>query len=157
MQLRNNEETLKKYIDQFPESKESFVEYEKDIIDLGRKIHRTYLDKRVYKTITSVPFQFKKILYKLHGNYLSTKEVVTFNHVMDVIDTLDAKLLCFIYNKTVEQQIVPNSSSNYQPLPIEDPGDELMVEGTSIVNNGQMSYAQVAASNQSSEQVTESV
>lgn len=155
LDLRKDEELLKNYINFFPESKQDFIGYEKDIINLGKTIHTTYLNKRVYKTIQQVPFQFKKTLYKLHGNYLRTNDVVTLTSVMEELDSLDSKLLCFIYNKTIEQQVVVHNSLNYQLTHNEEfnfTNNELVVDGDAM-DTQQTTYAQVVA-NQPTEQVT---
>lgn len=86
--IQNNK--LDEFLNYFPEYRLKFNTSDKDIRDLISNIHYLYIEKNVNKTITlkEINVKYRKILYDLHGEYISNKEIITYEKVKDFIYNL---------------------------------------------------------------------
>ena len=90
------------YIQDFPEHTKPFLRYELNIIKMAKMIQKQYYLKNIRHEITNmeVDFQFRPLIYQLHGEYLESREKTDIPRVISKLDSLHPKQLCFIYNKT---------------------------------------------------------
>jgi hypothetical protein len=91
---------LETFLSFYPEFKNKFAFYEIDIHKLAGEIHKLYISKYVKHDQIILPSHFKTMLYKLHGYYLSTREITTFGKIMQEILKLHPSQICFMYNRT---------------------------------------------------------
>jgi hypothetical protein len=82
-----------------PHEKNSFVQYERKMVELGQYIWNEYMDRHIRKTGKETPYYLKRIIYDLHGEFLSTREKTSVEKIMKWIEKLDVKLQCFFYSK----------------------------------------------------------
>ena len=90
------------YLIDFPEHTNAFLRYEMNIIRMAKMIQKQYYLKNIRHEITNmeVDFQFRPLIYQLHGEYLSSKTKTDVPKVIQKLDSLHPNQLCFIYNKT---------------------------------------------------------
>lgn len=103
LELRYNN-LLNNYLLFYPEFKEAFRLYELCLFQLAKKIYNCYLNMYVNNIIVIIPQQFKQVIYKIHGNYLTTHIRTTPRMVLEELDKLQPKHLKYIYNKTYLDQ-----------------------------------------------------
>lgn len=99
LELRQNE-LLTTFLQYFPEFKDEFKAFETNILNIAREIKSQYINKFVFKAIKSVDWQYRPIVYKLHGQYLKDHQKTTLDVVLKSIGELHPKQLCFMYNRT---------------------------------------------------------
>jgi hypothetical protein len=94
LELRNNEEELKIFVDLYPEFKNEFHEAETILTDVSKNIFKKYLNRYVYKKVCILPpIQFK-VLTSIH--YLYTSKTLTriqYEDVVNVINKINAREL----------------------------------------------------------------
>ena len=111
-ELRKNIDMFQTYLYYFPSDKIMFELYENRIIYLAKNILETYINRHVVKSITTVPFYFAKIIYKLHGDFFKTKTFTDYNKVMIFLLDLSPKQLYFVLNN-FEKDIISKSNNFY--------------------------------------------
>jgi hypothetical protein len=93
---------MTEYLSYMPHEKNSFVDYESKMVELGQYIWNEYMDRHIRKTGKETPYYLKRIIYDLHGEFLSTREKTSVEKIMKWIEKLDVKLQCFFYLKMNE-------------------------------------------------------
>ena len=82
LELRNDINLLKEYLDYFQSDKDEFLKYESDINNFAQIILEYYSKKHITKIDKNVPFYFSKLIYKLHGDYFKTRIKTDHNKIM---------------------------------------------------------------------------
>ena len=97
LEIQNNVDLVKDYLDCFPNHKDLFYEYEQKLLLFCKNLHETYLNIRV-KKIPNCDYNKKlgKCLYTLHGLYLKHRQPITLTTVVNYIKPLDTKLLMYL-------------------------------------------------------------
>ena len=97
LEIQNNIETVKNYLEKFPYHKDLFYGFEQQLISFCKNLHEAYLSIRV-KRIENYKYDKRlgKCLYNLHGQYLKTRNPITLKSVMNYVKPLDAKLLMYL-------------------------------------------------------------
>ena len=97
LEIQNNIETVKEYLEYFPHHKDLLYDYEQHLLTFCKNLHETYINIRV-KKIENYNYDKKigKCLYNLHGIYLKDRQPITLTTVIDYIKPLDAKLLMYL-------------------------------------------------------------
>lgn len=85
--LKNDK--LNEFLEYFPEYKIKFELVKKDINELSLFLQNLYYKKHVQKLENYlIPFNYKEIIYELHGNYLQNKQNITkdltLNYLYDI-------------------------------------------------------------------------
>ncbi len=93
---------MAEYLSYMPHEKTSFIENEKKMVDLGVFIWNEYMDRHIRKTGKETPYYLKRIIYDLHGEFLSTREKTSVEKIMKWIEKMDVKLQCFFVLKMNE-------------------------------------------------------
>ncbi len=88
------------YLSFYPEFNGKFALYELDVRNLGKEIHKYYLNRHVHGLVVSIPNHLKTMVYKLHGTYISNHETTTVNKVIEELNKLHPSQVCFMYNRT---------------------------------------------------------
>jgi hypothetical protein len=114
LELRKDFDLLNQYLYYFKKDIENFKEYENEILNLAEDIFIYYKLKHINKKTIKIPYYFSKVLYIIHGNYIKTKEITNIKLIMEVLWHLDAKQLCFIKNKNIENKNNPIYSINFE-------------------------------------------
>lgn len=100
LQIQNNIDMVKQYLQSFPFYSKEFVEYEQKLILFCKKLHEMYLEVRVYKTPNyNFNKKYSKFLYNIHGLYLKNRQPITITDVVNYIKPLDAKLIAHLMNE----------------------------------------------------------
>lgn len=91
---------LTQYLRLFPEDRFTFASYRKKVHDLTKLVHHFYTNVFIHKQVDKqdVPFCLKPFIYELHGQYLQTKQGISWKDVKQYIHTLEPKRLCFALN-----------------------------------------------------------
>ena len=97
LEIQNNVDLVRDYLDRFPNQKDLFYEYEQKLLSFCKNLHETYLNIRV-KKIPNYDYNKKlgKCLYTLHGLYLKHHQPITLTTVVNYIKPLDTKLLMYL-------------------------------------------------------------
>jgi hypothetical protein len=99
LELRNNK-MVKHYLQYFPESEDEFREYRNLVHDKTQDLHICYIDYRIKKTITmeEIPYEFRPLMYELHGFHLNQGVKITFDFVKNYFNNLPIKKIIFVIN-----------------------------------------------------------
>ena len=106
---QSNEETSKNiegFLKHFNEYREIFKLFEENLRSLAKYIHVEYICRFVTKKIDSqkLTWYYRPIIYTLHTNYYNTKEVTSYDTVVNFLNNLHPAQLCFIYNNTFSKK-----------------------------------------------------
>ena len=112
LELRKDSNLLIEYINNFPNDKDIFVEYEKKVYDLANNILDVYMNKFINKTNTIVPFYFKKVIFVLHGDFLKSREQTNKFKIMNHLLLIDPKEICFMINNIKKENDKKNDENN---------------------------------------------
>jgi hypothetical protein len=102
---------LSNYMLYYPEDINQYKYYELNVDKIVGRIHREYMNKFINKSKNTselvvvapeVTWQFRPIIYKLHGEYMKTRLRTTKEVVYNYINMLEPAQLCFLYNKTYQ-------------------------------------------------------
>jgi hypothetical protein len=97
------------YLKSFPEYKGDFAVYRNQLHGFTRSLHQNYLDCFVFKKclFNESPQQYKKFMSGLHKKYLEelreSKGSVTFNYVVEFVNTQNPLALLYSLNYVVRQ------------------------------------------------------
>ena len=69
------------YLQYFPEYADIFYVCELDFNNKVREILRLYVNRHIHHSPEEIPNEYKNIIYKLHGQYLKTREKTTYDTV----------------------------------------------------------------------------
>ena len=97
LELRENMNVLKEYIQYFPEHKKLFLDYENDFIKFASEIHDLYMNVKVFKKEIIIQKNFRKLIYNIHGIYLKDRVPITVTSIINHLMTLNKKLVKFLY------------------------------------------------------------
>lgn len=85
--LKNNK--LTEFLEYFPEYKIKFDLVNSTIKELSKHLQNIYYNKHVKKlTNYLIPFNYKTVIYELHGNYLNDKIIVTNDVVREYLNNI---------------------------------------------------------------------
>ena len=101
---------MAEYLSYMSHEKTSFIEHEKKMVELGIYIWNEYMDRHIRKTGKETPYYLKRIIYDLHGEFLSTREKTSVEKIMKWIEKMDVKLQCFFVLKMNETNQIGGSS-----------------------------------------------
>ena len=92
------EGNLLDYLNFYPEYKKQFYKYNLLFNKMINELHDTYKSIFIYKTLdkSDCYFQFKPLIFKIHKNYLQTKENTTKLIIKKYVMSLDVERLVFI-------------------------------------------------------------
>ena len=97
------------YLKSYPEYKGDFSVYRNQLHGFTRSLHQNYLDCFVFKKqkFEEFPQQYKKYMFGLHKKYLEelreNKNSVTFNYVVEYVNTQNPMSLLYSLNYVVRQ------------------------------------------------------
>jgi len=114
--LRKDPQILKDYLTYFINDKKDFIEYEHNITNMSCYILDIYRKKFITKEVNKIPFYLKDFIYKIHGNFLKTKEKVKYEDIMIYILSLDEAKVCFIMNNIEKDKDKDLSSMNVEEM-----------------------------------------
>jgi hypothetical protein len=97
LELREDMNKLKEYIQYFPEHKKLFLDYENAFIKFATDIHGLYMEVKVFKKEPIIQKNFRKLIYNLHGIYLKDRVPISVTSIINHLVTLDKKLVKFLY------------------------------------------------------------
>ena len=97
--LRKNNYMLEMYLNNNPNKKELFKDFETNICHFVTFIHRLYMTMRVKKEKIVIPEFIRTTLYKVHGIYLTTKNPITLNVIFNHLNILHEKQLYVLLKK----------------------------------------------------------
>ena len=100
-----NKNMIKQYLYYFPEYKNEFNEFQQDIFKSINLLHHLYKGRHIYKKETSgylknedIPYEYKPLVYELHGQYLNTRIKITFEYVKMYFNLLPIPRILFVLN-----------------------------------------------------------
>lgn len=113
LELRNNK-MVKHYLQYFPESEEEFREYRNLVNNKTQDLHIYYIDYRIRKNITleQIPYEFRPLLYELHGFHLNQGVKITFDFVKNYFNNLPIKKIIFVVNYQKNKEFHESKSNN---------------------------------------------
>ena len=121
------------YLKSYPEYKGDFSVYRNQLHGFTRSLHENYLDCFVFKkrVFGEFPQQFKKFMSGLHKKYLEElreiKGSVTFNYVVEFVNTQNPLALLYSLNHVVRQHKKTVEKMDEAPLaPVENVESETM-------------------------------
>jgi hypothetical protein len=97
LELRQSQ-LLNDFYNFYPEWKAQFAQYELNIFNMIKDIHRHYMNRFIYKT-GDAPWYYRPHLYKLHGIFLSSHNKTTLNTILHYVNEMHPSQLCFLYNR----------------------------------------------------------
>lgn len=99
IELRKNN-NVNEYLDYYPEHKEIFSTFLKNIYDLTKKLFNYYQNFRVKKTIeyNDIEYQYRPLVFELHGIYLKKKTIITLAKVKEFVNNMDTPQLIYTLN-----------------------------------------------------------
>ena len=105
LQLRNNPELVKKFIDLYPEHKLDFINYESIIYNIASNIYSKYVSRYIKHNYTVMPQEQWFIARSLHELYLSdnSKYKININLVINYINDLPAIRVNYLIRKELER------------------------------------------------------
>jgi hypothetical protein len=59
-------------------------------------IYKLYIEIYVNKNRQDLPYRYRKLIYDIHNNYITTRNVITKQYIMNTLSTLEPKLLANI-------------------------------------------------------------
>lgn len=83
LEIRNDYNKLKEFLDIFPEYIDILSKLEIKIYKLAKIILNYYTNVRIKKINTIIPDVYKKIIYELHGIYIKNKKPITQKKVIE--------------------------------------------------------------------------
>ena len=99
IQVRKDVKTVQMLTNLYPEYVESFTRYENILQLVSKKICKSYVDRYIHKKYVSLPQQEYFILQDCYNLYLGTKEYITPEKVLNIIN---GKTSSFI-NRLIKQ------------------------------------------------------
>jgi hypothetical protein len=121
------------YLKAYPEYKGDFSVYRNQLHGFTRSLHQNYLDCFVFKKqkFEEFPQQYKKFMGGLHKKYLEelreNKNSVTFNYVVEFVNTQSPMSLLYSLNYVVRQHKKTIEKMDEVPLaPVENVETETM-------------------------------
>jgi hypothetical protein len=124
------------YLKIYPEYKGDFAVYRNQLHGFTRSLHQNYLDCFVFKkrVFSEFPQQYKKFMSGLHKKYLEElreiKGSVTFNYVVEFVNTQNPLALLYSLNHVVRQHKKTIERMDEVPLeplePVENVDTETM-------------------------------
>lgn len=97
LELREDMNKLKEYIQYFPEHKKLFLDYENAFIKFASEIHDLYMNVKVSKKEIIIQKNFRKLIYNIHGIYLKDRIPISVTSIINHLMTLNKKLVKFLY------------------------------------------------------------
>ena len=97
LELREDMNKLKEYIQYFPENKKLFLDYENSFIKFAQEIHDLYMNVKVFKKGILIKKNFRKLIYNIHGIYLKDRVPISVTSIINHLMTLNKKLVKFLY------------------------------------------------------------
>ena len=121
LSLRKDPQNLKDYLTYFNNDKKEFIDYEHNISNMSCQILDVYRKKYINKEEIKIPFYLKDFIYKIHGDFLKTKEKVKYEDIMIHILSLDEAKVCFIMNNMEKdkEKNISSSSMNVEDMNID--------------------------------------
>jgi len=91
---------LNEYLNYYPEFSEQFSTFTKELYAMTRKLFNYYQNFRVRKQITyeQVEYPYRPLIYQLHGEYIKTKNIVSFVSVKDFVNVMPSAQILFVLN-----------------------------------------------------------
>lgn len=91
---------IDEFLNYYPEHRELFNSFQSELYAMTHKLFNYYQDFRVKKTIKyeDIEYQYRPLLYTLHGEYLNTKNVVTFSRVKYFVNGMPSAQILFVLN-----------------------------------------------------------
>ena len=99
IELRQNG-NLKEYLKYFPEHCKLFTEYREKIHTFTNQLYSEYKNSHIFKTKSKkdIPYQFKPLVYEIHGIYKKNKKPIRWEDIKNYIHGLPSKKLTFAMN-----------------------------------------------------------
>ena len=98
--ILRNSGNLTEYIKYFPEQRFRFNNYREKLHNLTKLIYQVYVGVFIKKTFEkeNIPFYLRPLMYEIHGEYLKTKQGISWDYIKNYIYELDPKRLYFVMN-----------------------------------------------------------
>jgi hypothetical protein len=100
LELRQNN-ALNDYEKFFPEHKEMFNYFQNELYGMTHNLFKFYKDLHVNKTkkIQDIPFEYRRILFSIHGIYLADpSQPTTFARIKNFVNRMDVPHQMFVIN-----------------------------------------------------------
>lgn len=105
LELRTDSTLLEEFLRYYPDHRDCFEYYEKDIRRFFRTVHNTYMNRWANPIEGFViPDYLKTTIYKIHGGYLEERTNRTFEKVSEHMNSLHPKQLCSLLNAHWDHQ-----------------------------------------------------
>lgn len=97
--LRNSGH-LTEYLKYFPEERFKFNKYRKTLHDITKLLYQIYTSVFIKKILDkeTIPFHLKPLIYEIHGEYLRSRQGITWEYIKNYIYELEPKRLTFVMN-----------------------------------------------------------
>lgn len=132
LELKQNK-MIKEYLQYFPEFESDFNQYWKQLSDMTRLLHQTYMNYRVKKLIgpESVPYELRPLIYELHGHHIKSSIKITPDFVNSYFYSLPIKKIIFVLNYQKNQAL--QKIATHIPVVEPEPEPELVVDNTQTI------------------------
>ena len=139
LELRNNK-MIKHYLQYFPESDDEFREYRNLVHNKTQDLHICYIDYRIKKTITfdEIPYEFRPLMYELHGFHLNQGVKITFDFVKNYFNNLPIKKIIFVINYQKNKEFHERKMNNTESMSdneVQDEDIKMETQGNKIILN----------------------
>tara|TARA_Y100000389_G_scaffold135243_1_gene132785 strand:+ start:5057 stop:6076 length:1020 start_codon:yes stop_codon:yes gene_type:complete len=97
--LRNSGH-LTEYLKYFPEERFKFNKYRKTLHDITKLLYQIYTSVFIKKILDkeTIPFHLKPLIYEINGEYLRSRQGITWEYIKNYIYELEPKRLTFVMN-----------------------------------------------------------
>lgn len=85
---KKNTDELESFLKYYPEYREMKINMEKHLLNIVNSIYIKYVQRRVYKQKVELNSSESHVHFLLHGLYLRTRQKISFNDVLMVVNSL---------------------------------------------------------------------
>ena len=109
---------VNEYLKYYPENKEEFWEYRKELISWTNQLYRIYHEHHVKSVISKalIPYQFRPHIWSLHQYYLNDLkhkgEYITRQRVIEYINNLEPARLMYAINYPTRKKTIETTTGN---------------------------------------------
>ena len=98
--LRQNKE-ITEFLKIYPEHQDTFKYFQEELFTKTNELWDLYKKcyiKKTHDKLSTIPYELRPICYELHGQYLSTREKITWHDVKLFMNSLPVPRILFIIN-----------------------------------------------------------
>lgn len=93
LEVRNDPKLKEDFVNLYGDMKDTFNEYERNLNNIAKMIHRYYVNRFVRHQYVMVHKAYFKIMSACHTDYKTTGEIITYQKVLDKINCQTASML----------------------------------------------------------------